>query len=170
MIRFPGRQARTVFAVTALAALGACGGHHSAGGPNLIANVRLAPSNAVSLTISNSLNFSASALNSSGQPVNAAFTYQSSDTSILNFSPQGTACAGTWNAPSYTVCTPLGTGTVQVTATAGGVASAPTYVFIHAPVDQIQVSVVPQGTPPPPCTGQQNIPPACTFTPQIVSG
>jgi hypothetical protein len=170
MIRFPGRQARTVFAVTALAALVACGGHRSAGGPNLVATVRLAPSNAVSLTVSNSLTFSASALNSSGQPVNATFTYQSSDTSILNFSPQGTACAGTWNAPSYSVCTPLGTGTVQVTATAGGVASTPTYVFVHAPVDQIQVSIVPQGTPPPPCTGQQNIPPACTFTPQIVSG
>ncbi len=170
MIRLLGRLACAVFAIAMLDGLVACGGHHSAGGPSLPGTVHISPANPVSLTLGTTANFTASAQNSAGQNVTASFTFQSSDTGVLNFSPSGAACAGTWNAPFYSSCTPLGTGVVQVTATAAGVTSAPTYVFVHAPVDQIQLSVVPQNTPPPPCTGQQNIPPACTPTGAQVSG
>ena len=170
MIRWFGRQCCAVTVITTLGGLAACGGSHSSGGPNTPATVHIAPAGAVSLTLATSMTFSANAQNSAGQSVTATFTYQSSDTSILNFSPQGVACAGTWNAPLYSACSPLGAGVVQVTATAAGVTSAPTYVFVHAPVDQIQVSVVPQNNPPPPCSGQQNIPPACTPTGTQVSG
>jgi hypothetical protein len=170
MIRLLGRLARAVFAIAALGGLVACGGHKSSGGPNVPATVRLSPGAPVSLTLGTTASFSATAQNSGGQGISATFTFQSSDTSILNFSPSGSACAGTWNAPFYSVCSPLGTGVAQVTATAGGITSAPTYVFVHAPVDQIQLSVVPQNNPPAPCTGQQNIPPACTPTGAQVSG
>jgi hypothetical protein len=170
MIRLLGRLACAVFVIAMLSGLLACGGH-SSGGPNVPATVRLSPGSPVSLTLGTTATFSATAQNSGGQSVAALFTFQSSDTSILNFSPGGSACAGTWNAPFYSVCSPLGTGVAQVTAaTAGGVISPPTYVFVHAPVDQIQLSVVPQNSPPPPCTGQQNIPPACTPTGAQVSG
>jgi len=162
VIRLLSRQTGSVFATFALGALVACGGHSRGGGVNTPATVRLSPATALSLTIGTSQNFTATAQNSAGQSIAATFTFQSSDAGILNFSPNGTACAGTWNAPLYTVCTPQGTGVVQVTATADNVSSPPTFVFVHDPVDQIQVSLVPQTNPPAPCTGQQNIPPACT--------
>ena len=165
-----GRKSCVVLMIATLSGLMACGGYRSRGGPNTITTVRLSPGGSASLTVGTALTFVATAQNSAGQAIRATFTYQSDTTGVLNFNPQGVACAGTWNAPIYSLCSPQGTGTVQVTATAEGVTSAPTYVFVHAPIDQIQVGLVAQSNPPPPCSGQQNIPPACTFTPRIVSG
>ena len=81
---------------------------------------------------------------------------------MLDIAPNGFACAGTWNAPAYTVCTPGNIGMVQVTASALGATSAPTLIFVHAPIDNIQVSVVPPvNSPPPACPNQQALPAAC---------
>jgi hypothetical protein len=53
---------------------------------------------------------------------------------------------------------------VQVTASALGATSAPTLIFVHAPIDNIQVSVVPPvNSPPPACPNQQALPPACSL-------
>jgi len=51
---------------------------------------------------------------------------------------------------------------VQVTASALGATSPPTLVFVHPPIDNIQVSVVPPVNPPPPaCPTQTALPAAC---------
>ncbi len=65
----------------------------------------------------------------------------SSDTSILNVAANGFACAGHWDV-NFTTCTPGGTGVAQVTASALGASSAPTWVFVHPPVDNIIVTGV----------------------------
>src|SRR6202023_3362517 len=68
-------------------------------------------------------------------------TFSSSDTSVLNIAPNGVACAGHWDV-AFTTCTPGGTGVVQVTATALGATSVPTYVFVHPQIDTIPVTGV----------------------------
>ena len=52
----------------------------------------------------------------------------------------------------------------QVTASALGATSAPTLIFVHPPIDNIQISqVVPVNSPPPACPGQQVVPAACAL-------
>ncbi len=81
---------------------------------------------------------------------------------MLDIAPNGFACAGTWNAPSYTICTPGNIGMVQVTASALGATSAPTLIFVHGPIDNIQISIAPPvNSPPPVCPAQQALPAAC---------
>ena len=57
---------------------------------------------------------------------------------------------------------PRGTGVVQVTASALGATSPPTLVFVHPPIDNIQISVVPPvNSPPPPAPPRPLFPLAC---------
>ncbi len=106
--------------------------------------------------------FSASAQNSSNTNISPTFTYSSSNPGILDISPIGFACAGSWNAPFYNVCTPAAEGVALVTASALGSTSPPTMVFVHPPIDNIQVSLVPPvNSPPPACPTQTALPAAC---------
>jgi hypothetical protein len=145
--------------------LPACGGHKPAGANPFPAKINLNPSISVSLQSGSTLVFTASAQNGSGATVSPAFTYSLTSTSpsgILDISPAGFACAGSWNAPYYNVCTPSGSGVVQVVASALGATSPPTYVFVHPPIDNIQISLVPPvNSPPPACPGQTALPAAC---------
>jgi hypothetical protein len=105
---------------------------------------------------------SASAQNSSNHSLTTPFTYASSNPGIIDISPGGAACAGTWDAPVYSTCTPAGIGVSQVTASALGGTSAPTLFFVHGPIDNIQLSIVPPvNSAPAACPAQQALPPAC---------
>jgi predicted ribosomally synthesized peptide with SipW-like signal peptide len=147
--------------------LAACGGHKPPGTSPFPAKVTLNPNPSYSLQLGSTLVLTASAQNGSGTNIRSTFTYAinpSSPAGVLDIAPNGFACAGTWNAPAYTICTPANTGVVQVTASALGATSAPTYIFVHAPIDNIQVSVVPPvNSPPPACPNQQALPPACNL-------
>jgi hypothetical protein len=117
------------------------------------------------MQLGTTLALSAGAQNGSNSGLRPTFTFSispSSPAGVLDIAPNGFACAGTWNAPAYNVCTPANTGMVEVTASALGATSAPTLIFVHAPIDNIQVSVVPPvNSPPPACPNQQALPPAC---------
>lgn len=139
----------SVVSVIALCMVAGCGGHKPRG-PSLVpAKVNLSPATSASLQLGGTLIFTASAQNVAGTNIAPAFTFQSSDTSILNIAPNGAACAGRWDA-TFSTCTPGGTGSVQVTATALGVSSPPTLVFVHPPIDNITLTEVLNTTPPPP--------------------
>lgn len=126
-------------AVTFLCSLAGCGGSRPPGPSQIPAKITLNPSTSISLQIGNTLTFSASAQNGSNSNINLTYSFQSSDTSILNIAPNGVACAGRWDA-AFTTCTPEGTGVVQVTASAQGASSSPTFVFVHPPIDYITVT------------------------------
>src|SRR5712671_1443677 len=143
-----GRLACAISAVI-LCGLGGCGGHKSVGSSPFPAKVTLSPAPSISAQQGTIFTFFASAQNSSNSNLSATFTFQSSDTSILNISPNGLACAGRWDA-AFTTCTPMGTGAVQVTASALGASSAPTVVFVHAPIDKITLTEAPPTQVPPP--------------------
>ena len=162
-LRF-GPLACLVVAVSLFLFFPACGKGKAAPASPFPAKIVLTPVTSFSMQAGTTLQLSAVAVNGAGTGVAATFTYLSSNTSILDISPGGGACAGTWNAPSYNVCTPAAMGAVQVTASALGATSPPTYFFIHAPIDNIQISyVAPVNSPPPACPNQTALPAACNL-------
>src|SRR5947209_7899226 len=138
-----------VVSAIALCVLPGCGGHRPAGQSPIPGKITLVPSTSASLQVGGTLVFSATAQNAAGTNVNPAFTFPSSDAGILSIAPNGLACAGRWDA-TFSNCTPGRTGAVQVTASALGISSAPTVVFVHPPIDNITVTEVVNTTPPPP--------------------
>lgn len=158
-------SAGIAFAITSIFLLPACGGHKSAPVSPYPAKITLTPSVSFSMQVGSVLQLSATAQNAANTNITPAFTYALTGNSapgILDIAPNGVACAGSWNAPAYSVCTPGATGTVQVTASALGASSAPTLFFVHDAIDNIQISFVPLVTAPPQaCPGQTSLPAAC---------
>jgi hypothetical protein len=165
-LRF-GQWASVVAIIPLFLLLPACGGHKSPAASSFPAKITLNPSPAFSMQLGATQLLTASALNNSNSGVRPAFTFSvspSSPTGVLDIAPNGFACAGSWNAPAFNTCTPGNTGMVQVTASALGASSAPTLIFVHAPIDNIQVSLVaPVNSPPPACPNQQPLPSACNI-------
>lgn len=129
------------------------------------ARVTLSPATSASLQQGSLLVFVATAQSGLGSTVRSTFTWASDNPTVLTVSPAGIACGGKWN-PNYTICTPGGIGVANVTATALGATSAPTMVFVHAPIDDIQVSILPQlNSPPahPACPTQVALPEQCNI-------
>jgi hypothetical protein len=126
-------------AILSLGILAACGGGTKAGPPLFPGKVNLTPTINTSMVLGGTLNFVASVQTASGTNLNTPITFSSSDPSILNLASNGVACAGHWDA-LFTTCTPGNVGVVQVTASALGANSVPTYVFVHPPVDSITVT------------------------------
>jgi hypothetical protein len=130
--------------------------------------ITLSPSTS-SAQVGTIFQFGASAQNASNTPLSATFTYavtnvSPTSTAILDVAPNGFACAGTWNAPLYSVCTPAGYGAVEVTASALGATSAPSLIYVHPPIDDIQISLLPPvNSPPPACPNQQELPAAIQY-------
>ncbi len=108
--------------------------------------------------------FTATAQNAANSSLRTTFTFASSNPGVVDIASNGAACAGTWNAPLYTVCSPGGIGIAEITAESGGTTSAPTLVFVHPFIANIQVSIVPPvNSPPPACPTQTQLPAACTL-------
>jgi hypothetical protein len=128
-------------AVLSFCFISGCGGHSSGGTSPYPARITLNPPVSTSVQLGTIFTFTATAQNSSNSNVSTSFTFSSSNTSILNLAPNGVACAGHWDA-AYTTCSPGGVGVATVTAEAFGATSAPTYVFVHPPVDNIRVTGV----------------------------
>jgi len=139
MGRFCSRSPWLMVTVSALLGIAACGGGSKAGPPLFAGKIALTPSSTMSLQAGGTLIFSSSVQTASGTNLAVAVTYTSSDTSILNVSPAGIACAGHWD-DLFTTCTPGAPGVAQVTANALGGASIPTFVFVHPPIDNITVN------------------------------
>lgn len=107
------------------------------------------------------------------------WTYASSNLLLADVSPTGQICAGTWNrnspgdTPDFTICSPpsgstvssfsgcvsTSCGTVQITASGGGVTTNPVDIYIHPPITSMtipsQTACVSQGQPLVNSAGQQ---------------
>jgi hypothetical protein len=138
-----------LLAIISISGITGCGGHKVTPLSPYPAKITITPNPTLSLQAGSIQLFTASAQNAAGTNLGGAFTFMSSDTSILNFSPLGLACAGRWDS-TYTTCSPGGIGEVQVVATQLGITSqVPTYVFVHPPIDNITVAgIVPPNQPP----------------------
>ncbi|HTW47791.1 MAG TPA: hypothetical protein VMD92_07575 [Acidobacteriaceae bacterium] len=109
----------------------------------------------------------------------SSWTYASSNLLLADVSPTGQICAGTWNRNSpgdesnFTICTPpsgstvsafkgcvsTACGTVQITASGGGVTTNPVNIYVHPPITSMtipsQSSCVSQGQSLSNSSGQQ---------------
>lgn len=164
-LRF-GSLAGVAVTIVLFLSLSACGGKTQPPPVSHVpAKITLNPGTSYSMQEGAEVLFTASAQNDTNASINTVFTYASTNAGIVDISPGGGACAGSWNAPSYTVCTPAGEGVAMVTAAALGQTSAPTLVFVHPPITNIVVSIMPPvNSPPAACPNQIALPAACDIT------
>ena len=139
MGRFRSSGLRLAFAILSLWSIAGCGGGSKAGAPLFPGKISLTPAVDTSLVVGGTLGFSATAQTSTGITLRVAISYTSSDTSIVNVSPVGVACAGHWDL-TFSICSGGNTGVAIVTASALGASSESTYVFVHPAIDNITVT------------------------------
>src|ERR1700674_3174790 len=122
-----------IISLALIGALAGCGGGSSKPVDFPVpASILLSPSNAVSIDVGAIQSFGAIAQNNNKQTITTPISFQSSNTAVLTIAANGSACAGTWDSLSVPqVCTPGQVGVAQVTATAKGVSSPPTTVYVH---------------------------------------
>lgn len=142
-----------VAVATLLASFSGCGSSvPPTPGFGVPAVVKLAPTPTTSLDLGSTVQFSAIALSGSRAPLTTTFAYRTSNPNIVSIANNGLACAGTWdNVSAPVICTAGGVGSAQITASAAGVVSSPTTVYVHQHIAQINVSAIPSagGGPPP---------------------
>ena len=115
------------------------------------ASLTLSPSPYLSLEIGTYQALTATALSATRTTITQPISYQSSNTAVLTVASNGLACAGSWDSLSNPqICTPGGVGVAQVTASAQGVSSPTTTVFVHQHVDKITASLLVLPNQPPP--------------------
>ena len=146
MGRLSSRTLPLAIAIVAVWIISGCGGTKP-GPPIFAGHVNLTPSTTASLTLGGTLNFTASVQSASGTNISTQISFSSSDTSILNLSPTGVACAGHWDV-GFINCSPGATGIVSVTASALKSTSNPVYIFVHPIIDNITVTgILSDGVP-----------------------
>jgi len=116
--------------------------------------ITLAPAPTMSLEIGQTQGFSVSIESAVKTTITEPVEFQSSDPSIVSVSASGVACAGVWNSiTNPTLCAPGRAGVATITAKAQGVNSAPTTVYVHQHIDNVQiVDACAVSNPPAPCT------------------
>lgn len=119
-------------------------------------SITLSPTPTLSLEVGTNQAFTATVTPTSTTP--QPVSYQSSNTAVVTVAANGLACAGTWDSlSSPQVCTPGPVGVAQVTATAQGVSSPPTTVYVHQHIDQVSLQdICAVAEPPAPCTVPRN--------------
>ena len=127
-----------------------CGSGSSHTSPPII-TVTLSPSPNASMNLGSTLQFSAT-VTQNKTTISTPITFFSNNRRILQFSPGGLACGGTWDL-SFIVCNPGMPGAVRVFASGFGTPSSTTTVYVHPPVTRIvacEVSAGPCPSTPPP--------------------
>jgi|HubBroStandDraft_2_1064218.scaffolds.fasta_scaffold07314_5 hypothetical protein len=115
------------------------------------ASLTLTPNPYLSLEIGTSQAVTATALSSTKATITEPISFQSSNTAVVNVASNGLVCAGSWDSLSNPqICTPGGVGVAQVTASAQGVSSPTTTVFVHQHVDKVVVNSFTLPNQPPP--------------------
>lgn len=125
--------------------LGGCGSRSSnvPPSPQVPASISLIPASNLSLELGAQQSFGVTVRSSANTIIAIPVTLVSSNTAVLTIANNGVSCAGTWNSlVNPSVCTPGPTGVSVVTATAQGVTSPPTTVYVHQHIDNIAISPV----------------------------
>jgi hypothetical protein len=132
-------------AIVFIAAFTGCLGKNSSNAGNAgVKSVALSPTGMTSIDVGATQVFSASGKDASGGTVpgvNIQFIVASGTQNApapLAVAANGDACAGTWD-PTATICSPGNPGLAVVTAVIDGVSSAPTYVYVHEHIANLQI-------------------------------
>ena len=144
-----------------VAGLAGCGSNNAVTTTNfpVPASITISPTPNLSMEIGTNQAFSASPLTSTRTAINEPISFQSSNTTVVTVAANGLACAGSWDSlSSPQICTPGPAGVAQITATAQGVSSPPTIVYVHQHIDKFVVAEIPPPPPnPPPSPGCSSV-------------
>lgn len=113
--------------------------------------IGLAPTPSASLEIGTFVAFTATPEGAGNKALTEPVIYVSSNPAVLTVAANGLACGGSWDSlTNPQVCTPGPVGIAQVTATALGVSSPATTVYVHQHIASIQLKpFTPTNSPPP---------------------
>lgn len=113
-------------------------------------SVLITPTPSASLELGKTLQFSSIANNSSNQTISGEpIEYASSNQAVVTVAANGLACAGIWDSlTNPQICTPGQSGSSVITASAQGVTSPSTVVYVHQHIDHIVISPVAAQPPP----------------------
>jgi hypothetical protein len=152
-----GRSGFVGFAVALpillVAGLAGCGSNGAVNSTNfpVPASIAITPTPNLSMEIGTNQPFSVSVLSSTRTAINEPVSFQSSNPAVVTVAATGVACAGSWDSLSNPqICTPGPVGVAQITATAQGVSSPPTVVYVHQHIDKFVVAEIPPPPPNPP--------------------
>jgi hypothetical protein len=143
-----------IIVVASLVLLTSCLGSSTRGvSSEGVKTVTLTPSGTQSVDVGATQIFAASAIDALGRVVpgvsiHFVVTSGDSNPAPLTINAFGAGCAGTWDSTGLN-CSPGSPGIAFVTATANGVSSAQTTVYVHQHINRIQVSRIDVPTPPP---------------------
>lgn len=148
-----------ISSIALISGLAGCGSHGAVTTTTFAvpASITLTPSPALSMELGTNQSFTAAPQSASKGTINEPVSFQSSNTAVLTVASNGLACAGSWDSlANPQICTPGPVGVAQVTATAQGVTSPPTTVYVHQHIDNITVTQAPNQMPPTgPCFSAQ---------------
>src|SRR5580704_14131378 len=110
------------------------------------ASISLLPQNSVSMELGTNQQFTATPENASKTPITEPVFYQSSNSAVVTVAVNGLVCAGTWDSLSVPqICTAGPVGFADIIASAQGVSSPSTRVYVHQHIDSVTISPVPPG-------------------------
>src|ERR1700674_807800 len=142
-----GRSGFVGFAVALpillVAGLVGCGSNSAVNTTNFAVPASIAITHTPNLSMETGTNqsFTVSVLTSTKTAITEPVSFQSSNTAVVTVAANGLACAGSWDSLSVPqICTPGPVGVAQITATAQGVSSPPTTVYVHQHIDKVVVS------------------------------
>ncbi len=123
------------------------------------ASIRLTPSPSASMELGTYQAFTATPVDSANRAVTTEISFQSSNTAVVTVAVNGMVCAGAWDSlTNPQICTPGPVGVAQVSATAQGVSSPPTAVYVHQHIDKMVLAdICAVAGPPTPCTLPRNV-------------
>src|ERR1700722_554085 len=102
------------------------------------ASIALVPKSSVSMELGTDQQFTATPQSQSNTPLTEPVFYQSSNSAVVTVAVNGLVCAGSWDSLSVPqICTPGPVGFADVTATAQGVSSPATRVYVHQHIDSV---------------------------------
>jgi hypothetical protein len=113
-------------------------------------SIGLTPATNASMAIGSTLIFTGAPRTNAGTAIAEPVVYHSSNPAVVTIASNGLACAGSWNSlSSPQICSPGPAGTALIYATAEGVTSPSTTVYVHQQIDNIVISPVVSQTNPP---------------------
>jgi trimeric autotransporter adhesin len=144
--RFSSLQvAGTSICVLLIAAFSGCGSNPTrATFFPVPASITLTPATNASMDLGTTLTFTGTPHSATGNNITTPISFASSNSAVLTVANNGLACAGTWDSlTAPQICTSGQVGVAQVTATARGVSSPPTTVYVHQHIHHVEVSANP---------------------------
>lgn len=109
-------------------------------------SITLAPAGSASMELGTDQQFNATPEGANKAPIAEPVFFQSSNSAVVSVAANGLVCAGTWDSLSVPqICTAGQVGFADITATAQGVSSPATRVYVHQHIDSVVITPVPPG-------------------------